>query len=56
MPGEFTDEKVIDFCFKNLDEELRDHETYNGIGNFVKYFVRVDMKYDGGSMISGNDL
>jgi len=54
--GEFTDKKTIEFSFKNLEDELKDHETYNGIDNFVKYFIRVNMNYEGGSMFSGNNL
>ena len=52
----FTDFKEVEFNFKNLAEELRDHETYDGIDNFVKYFIKVQMNYQGGSMITGNDL
>jgi len=39
--GEFNDFKEMDFVFKNLDEELRDHETYNGVDNFIKYFLKI---------------
>jgi hypothetical protein len=45
FPGEFSDSKTVTFCFKNLMEELRDHETYDGIDNFVKYFIRINMNY-----------
>lgn len=48
--------KEIEFNFKNLEEELRDHETYNGIDNFIKYFLKIQMTYTGGSMIAGNNL
>ena len=46
----------MEFCFKNLDDELSEHETYNGIDNFVKYFLKVSMTYQGGSMYAGNTL
>lgn len=39
--GNFSDEKEVEFAFKNLDEELRDHESYDGIDSFVKYFIKV---------------
>ena len=32
------------------------HETYNGIDNFIKYFIKVHMTYQGGSILSGNNL
>ena len=54
--GEFNDFKSVEFCFKNLDDELSEHETYNGIDNFVKYFLKVSMTYQGGSMFAGNTL
>uniref|UniRef100_A0A7S3FYP5 Uncharacterized protein n=1 Tax=Strombidium rassoulzadegani TaxID=1082188 RepID=A0A7S3FYP5_9SPIT len=54
--GSFVDKREVDFCFKNLVEELREHESYEGVDNMVKYFVRVNMNYQGGSMISGNNL
>lgn len=54
--GEFSNFKEIEFNFKNLEEELRDHETYNGIDNFIKYFLKIQMTYTGGSMIAGNNL
>ena len=54
--GEFTNLCELEFKFKNLDEELSEHESYNGIDNFTKYFIKVHMKYQGGSMISGNNL
>lgn len=56
MPGEFSGSKEVSFHFKNLEEELRDHETYDGVDNLVKYFIRVNMNYKGGSMIAGNEL
>ena len=54
--SEFTNFKELEFRFKNLDEELNDHETYNGIDNFIKYFIKVHMTYQGGSIVSGNTL
>jgi hypothetical protein len=54
MPGEFTDHTEVEFHFKKLEEELGEHETYDGIGNFVKYFIKVSMQYQGGSYLSGN--
>ena len=54
--GEFNDLKELEFNFKNLEEELRDHETYNGVDNFIKYFLKIQMTYTGGSMIAGNNL
>ena len=54
--GEFCNLKEVEFHFKNLDEELRDHETYNGVDNFIKYFLKIQMQYTGGSMIAGNNL
>ena len=54
--GEFNDLKELDFHFKNLEEELRDHESYNGVDNFIKYFLKIQMTYTGGSMIAGNNL
>ena len=54
--SEFTNFKELEFRFKNLDEELNDHETYNGIDNFIKYFIKVQMTYKGGSIVSGNQL
>lgn len=54
--SDFTNFKELEFRFKNLDEELNDHETYNGIDNFVKYFIKVHMTYQGGSIVSGNTL
>ena len=45
MPGEFADNFEVEFHFKKLDEELSEHETYDGIGNFVKYFIKVHMDY-----------
>ena len=56
IPGNFVDNAEIEFHFKKLDEELSEHETYNGIGNFVKYFIKVHMQYQGGSIVSGNTL
>ena len=56
MPGEFSDNFEVEFHFKKLDEELSEHETYDGIGNFVKYFIKVHMDYQGGSILSGNVL
>ena len=54
--SDFTNFKELEFRFKNLDEELNDHETYNGIDNFIKYFIKVHMTYQGGSIVSGNTL
>lgn len=54
--GDFQDFKEVSFEFKNLDEEFKDHETYNGVDNFIKYFIKVQMTYQGGSIISGNEL
>jgi hypothetical protein len=54
--GSFNDFIELEFKFKDLDEELSDHETYNGIDNFTKYFIKVHMKYQSGSVISGNNL
>lgn len=54
--GEFCNLKEVDFNFKNLEEELREHETYNGVDNFIKYFLKIQMNYTGGSMIAGNNL
>lgn len=39
--GEFNDSKEVEFSFKNLDQEFSDHETYDGIDNFVKYFIKI---------------
>ena len=54
--GSFTDLHEVKFCFESLDDELREHETFSGIDNFVKYFIKVQMNYQGGSMIAGNEL
>ena len=54
--GDFIDFLEVPFHFKNLDEELGEYESYDGIDNFVKYFVKVQMNYQGGSVIAGNDL
>jgi len=54
--NDFTNYKELDFRFKNLEEELNAHETYNGIDNFIKYFIKVHMTYQGGSILSGNNL
>lgn len=54
--GEFSDFKEIEFEFKKLDEELSQHETYNGVDNFVKYFIKVSMNYSGGSLLAGSEL
>ena len=54
--GSFTDQHEVKFCFENLEDELREHETFSGIDNFVKYFVKIQMNYQGGSMIAGNEL
>ena len=43
--GNFTNYHEVEFNFANLDEELREHESYDGIGNFVKYFIKVQMNY-----------
>lgn len=56
IPGDFVDHAEIEFHFKKLDEELSEHETYNGVGNFIKYFIKVHMDYQGGSIVSGNVL
>ena len=50
------DFKEIEFSFKKLEEELSEHETYDGIDNFVKYFIKVHMVYQGGSLLAGNNL
>ena len=42
--GQFNDFIELEFKFKDLDEELSDHETYNGIDNFTKYFIRYQWK------------
>lgn len=54
--SEFSDFKECEFHFKALDEELRDHETYNGIDNYIKYFIKVQMTYEGGSLLAGSTL
>lgn len=54
--GNFTNYHEVEFDFKKLDEELREHESYDGVNNYVKYFIKVQMNYQGGSMIAGNDL
>jgi len=54
--GEFTDFFEVDFTFLKLDEELKEHETYNGIDNFIKYFIKVSMNYEGGSLVAGREL
>lgn len=54
--GEFNDYKELEFNFKKLDEELSEHETYNGVDNFIKYFIKVHMIYQGGSLVTGNNL
>ena len=54
--GQFNDFIELEFKFKDLDEELSDHETYNGIDNFTKYFIKVHMKYQSGSIVSGSNL
>jgi hypothetical protein len=56
MPGEFIDNTEVEFHFKKLEEELGEHETYDGIGNFVKYFIKVSMQYQGGSILTGNTV
>lgn len=35
---------------------MSEHETYNGIDNFIKYFIKVSMTYKGGSMFAGDTL
>ena len=54
--GSFSDKHEVSFEFKNLEDELREQETYDGIDNFVRYFIKVQMNYQGGSIISGSDL
>ena len=54
--GSFNNFKELEFKFSNLEDELNQYETYNGIDNFVKYFIKVQMSYQGGSMISGSLL
>ena len=54
--GEFSDFKEVEFEFKKLDEELSQQETYNGVDNFVKYFIKVSMSYQGGSLLAGSEL
>ena len=41
MAGSFQDFKEIEFNFLKLESELSEHETYNGIDNFIKYFIKV---------------
>lgn len=52
----FSDYKEIEFEFRKLEEELKDHETYNGIDNFIKYFIKIQMTYQGGSLVAGSEL
>ena len=54
--GSFTGLHEIKFNFENLEDELREHESFSGIDNFVKYFVKVEMNYQGGSLLAGNEL
>ena len=54
--GNFQDFKEIEFNFLKLESELSEHESYSGIDNYIKYFVKVQMNYQGGSIVSGNEL
>lgn len=56
LPGEFQDFKEIEFEFLKLEDELKEHESYDGIDNFIKYFIKVNMTYQGGSLVAGSDL
>lgn len=52
----FQDYKEVAFEFLKLEDELKEHETYNGVDNFIKYFIKVEMTYQGGSLVAGNQL
>jgi hypothetical protein len=55
-PGEFQDFKEIEFEFLKLEDELKEHESYDGIDNFIKYFIKINMTYQGGSLVAGKEL